>query len=78
MPRSKTGASNSGSKWRSTCSVEKTSDIIEDENFFVDEDKEENRLFSYDNEEITSPDLDKPNFNEYEMKELNSSINDTL
>ena len=37
-------------------------------NFFVDEDEDENKLFSDDNEEITSPDLDEPNFNE--MKEL--------
>ena len=41
-------------------------------NFFVDEDEDENKLFSEDNEEITSPDLDEPNFNE--MKELKSSI----
>ena len=41
-------------------------------NFFVDEDEDENKLFSDDNEEITSPDLDEPNFNE--MKELKSSI----
>ena len=41
-------------------------------NFFVDEDENENKLFSDDNEEITSPDLDEPNFNE--MKELKSSI----
>ena len=33
-------------------------------NFFVDEDENENKLFSDDNEEITSPDLDEPNFNE--------------
>ena len=42
----------------------------EDKNFFVDEDEEENKLFS-DNEEITSPDLDKPNCNE--MKEFKKS-----
>ena len=41
-------------------------------NFFVDEIEDENKLFSDDNEEITSPDLDEPNFNE--MKELKSSI----
>ena len=41
-------------------------------NFFVDEDEDENKLFSDDNEEITLPDLDEPNFNE--MKELKSSI----
>ena len=28
----------------------------------MDEDEEENRLFSDDNEEITSPELDEPNF----------------
>ena len=39
-------------------------------NFFVDEDEDENKLFSDDDEEITSPDLDEPNFNE--MKELKS------
>ena len=54
-----------------TCSVQEISDIIEDKNFFVDEDKEKNKLFRDDNE-ITSPDLDEPNFNE--MKELKSSI----
>ena len=48
----------------------------EDKNFFVDEDEEENKLFSDNNEEITSPDLDKPNYNE--MKEFKkSSIKDT-
>ena len=31
----------------------------EDKNFFVDEDEEENKLFSDNNEEITSPDLDE-------------------
>ena len=41
-------------------------------NFFVDEDEDENKLLSDDNEKITSPDLDEPNFNE--MKELKSSI----
>ena len=41
-------------------------------NFFVDEDEDENKLFSDDNEEITSPDLDETNLNE--MKELKSSI----
>ena len=41
-------------------------------NFFVDEDEEENKLFSDDNEEITSPDLGEPYFNE--MKELKFSI----
>ena len=47
----------------------------EDKNFFVDEDEEENKLFSDNNEEITSPDLDKPNCNE--MKEFKrSSIKD--
>ena len=46
----------------------------EDKNFFVDED--ENKLFSDNNEEITLPDLDKPNCNE--MKEFKkSSIKDT-
>ena len=43
-------------------------------NFFVDEDEDENKLFSDDNEEITSPDLDEPNFNE--LKELKSYIKD--
>ena len=68
--------SHSGSKWQKTwpttmftyliCSgsYEEMSDITEHENFFVDEDKEENRLFSDNIEEITSPDLDEPNFNE--------------
>ena len=45
-------------------------------NFLVDEDEEENKLFSDNNEEITSPDLDKPNCNE--IKEFKkSSIKDT-
>ena len=51
-------------------SYEEVSDITEHENFFVDEDKEENRLFSDNIEETTSPDLDEPNFNE--LKEQNS------
>ena len=33
------------------------------------------KLFGNDNEEITLPDLDEPNFNE--MKELKPSIKDT-
>ena len=56
-------------------SVEEIADIIEDKNYYVDKDVEENRLFGDDNKEITSPDLDEPNFNE--MKELKSSIKDT-
>ena len=48
----------------------------EDKNFLVDEDEEENKSFSDNNEEITSPDLDKPNCNE--IKEFKtSSIKDT-
>ena len=34
----------------------------------MDEDEEENKLFSDDNEGITSPDLDEPNFNEMKDK----------
>ena len=33
-----------------TCSVEEISGIIEDKNFFVDKDQEENKLFSDNNE----------------------------
>ena len=49
-------------------SVDKISDIIEDKNFFVDEDKEENKLIGDNNDEITSPDLDEPNFNEISLQ----------
>ena len=57
-------------------SVDKISDIIEDKNFFVDEDKGENKLIGDNNDEITSPDLDEPNFNE--IRELKSSIKYSL
>ena len=33
----------------------------------MDEGEEENKLFSDDNEEITSSDLDEPNFNEMKV-----------
>ena len=57
-------------------SVDKISDITEDKNFFVDEDKGENKLIGDNNDKITSPDLDEPNFNE--IRELKSSIKYSL
>ena len=39
-----------------------------EKNVFVDEDEEESRLFSDDNEEITSLDLYEPNFNEMKFR----------
>ena len=80
MARSKSGVSNlvqnGGKRGRAhvylPVLLKKFRIYIGDKNFLVDEDEEENKSFSDENEDITSPDLDEPNFNE--IKDLKSSI----